>query len=357
MLQPVFFLFLKIGGVASSMSSSCFYDGNRVEYTRLKKPVKRKATVTVVPAGAAPPSHVRRRRKQDRNVLHLSIERDGGKKRERWTRVSRLLERKVKVLEGSGLKPGVGNYSEDEDAAIKRRKTGGEAYSSIARSLGRSEQAVTNRGQRLNESKVRADGPRKGRRAAGPEHQLGGRSHQRDAAAAQPAGHRSRCDCRAEGDGPRVLDESRQPGSSNSRGFGTVIGVLTKSRYPQFAALPRPARLGQSGTVVQVTQGRKGHEASVQFQDGAVEAFSVGSLALAASPAARRIAAGASVTVTKEEGGVVKVEAGPRNRPCTVYKYRPELTPVKAVKSPAKAKWLNAKERKKGYDGVAQKNG
>jgi len=52
---------------------------------------------------------------------------DGGHKRERWTRVSRLLKRQVKVLEGSGLKPGVGNYSEDEDAAIKRRRTGGEA--------------------------------------------------------------------------------------------------------------------------------------------------------------------------------------------------------------------------------------
>ena len=47
----------------------------------------------------------------------------------------------------------------------------------------------------------------------------------------------------------------------------------------------------------------------------------------------------------------------PGNKPCTVYKYKPELTPVKAVKSPAKGKWLNAKERKKGYDGVAQKNG
>ena len=121
------------------MSSSCFYDGNRVEYTRLKEPsVKRKAKVTFVHAGAAPPLHVRRPRKQDRNVLHLSIERDGGKVRERWTRVSRLLKRKVKVLEGSGLKPGVGNYSEEEEAAIKRRRTGGEAYSSIARSLGRS---------------------------------------------------------------------------------------------------------------------------------------------------------------------------------------------------------------------------
>ena len=110
------------------MSASCFFDCNRVEYTRLEKPnVKRKATITCVPAGAAPPSHVRRRRKQDRNVLHLSIERDGGKKRERWTRVSRLLKRKVEVLEGSGLKPGVGNYSEDEEAAIKRRRTGGEA--------------------------------------------------------------------------------------------------------------------------------------------------------------------------------------------------------------------------------------
>ncbi|EOD40601.1 hypothetical protein EMIHUDRAFT_372795 [Emiliania huxleyi CCMP1516] len=154
-----------------------------------------------------------------------------------------------------------------------------------------------------------------------------------------------------------VLDESLHPGTSKTRGFSLVGDVLSRSRTPQFAALPRPARLGQSGTVVQVTHGRKGHKASVQFQDGAVEAFSVGSLALAASPAARRIAAGASVTVTKEEGGVVKVEAGPRNRPCTVYKYRPELTPVKAVKSPTKRKRLNAKERKKGYDGVAQKNG
>ena len=62
------------------------------------------------------------------------------------------------------------------------------------------------------------------------------------------------------------------------------------------------------------------------------------------------------MTVTQEEGGVVKV-IGPGNKPCTVYKYRPELTPVKAVKSPAKPKRLNAKERKKGYDGVAQKNG
>ena len=61
------------------------------------------------------------------NLLHLSFLSDGGHKRERWTRVSRLLKRQVKVLEGSGLKPGVGNYSEDEDAAIKRRRTGGEA--------------------------------------------------------------------------------------------------------------------------------------------------------------------------------------------------------------------------------------
>ena len=91
---------------------------------------------------------------QGRKVLHLSIERDGGKVWERWTRVSRLLERKVKVLEGSGLKPGVGNYSEDEDAAIKRRKTGGEAYSSIARSLGRSVTAVTNRGRQLMNPKL-----------------------------------------------------------------------------------------------------------------------------------------------------------------------------------------------------------
>ena len=61
------------------------------------------------------------------NLLHLSFLSDGGHKRERWTRVSRLLKRQVNVLEGSGLKPGVGNYSEDEDAAIKRRRTGGEA--------------------------------------------------------------------------------------------------------------------------------------------------------------------------------------------------------------------------------------
>ena len=62
------------------------------------------------------------------------------------------------------------------------------------------------------------------------------------------------------------------------------------------------------------------------------------------------------MTVTNEEGGAVKVNAGPRNKPCTVYKYKPELTPVNAVKSPAKRnEWLNAKERKKGYDGVAQR--
>ena len=154
-----------------------------------------------------------------------------------------------------------------------------------------------------------------------------------------------------------VLDESLHPGTSKTRGFSLVGDVLSRSRTPQFVALQRPARLGQSGTVVQVTHGGQGHKASVQFEDGATEAFSIGSLALAASPAARQIAAGASVTVTTEEGGVVKVEAGPRNRPCTVYKYRPELTPVKAVKSPTKRKRLNAKERKKGYDGVAQKNG
>ena len=116
--------------------------------------------------------------------------------------------------------------------------------------------------------------------------------------------------------------------------------------------------MGQSGTVVKVDHAKSElRKASVRFQDGAVEAFSIGSLALSASPAARRIAAGASVTVTTEEGGVVKVNAGPRNKPCTVYKYRPELTPVKAVKSPAKPKRLNAKERKKGLDGVAQKHG
>ena len=154
-----------------------------------------------------------------------------------------------------------------------------------------------------------------------------------------------------------VLDESPVPGTWKTRGFSLVSNTLSNARNPQFAALQRPARLGQSGTVVKVTHGRKGHTASVQFEDGATEAFSIGSLALAASPAARQIAAGASVTVTTEEGGVVKVNAGPRNKPCTVYKYRPELTPVKAVKSPAKAKWLNAKERKKDYDGVAQKNG
>ena len=38
--------------------------------------------------------------------------------------MSRLLKRQVKVLEGSGLKPGVGSYSEDEDAAIKRAEDG-----------------------------------------------------------------------------------------------------------------------------------------------------------------------------------------------------------------------------------------
>ena len=153
-----------------------------------------------------------------------------------------------------------------------------------------------------------------------------------------------------------VLDESLLPGESKTRGFSHVSNTLAYSRNPQFVALKHPARLGQSGTVVKVPRG--GRRAYVQFEDGAVEAFSVGSLALAASPAARQIAAGASVTVTKEEGGVVKVEAGPRNKPCTVYEYRPELTPVKAVKSPAKPKGLrNAKERKKGYDGVAQKNG
>ena len=141
-----------------------------------------------------------------------------------------------------------------------------------------------------------------------------------------------------------VLDESLLPGSSKTRVFGLVGNVLSRSRTPQFATLQRPARLGQSGTVVQVTHGGQGRKASVRFQDGAVEAFSVGSLALAASPAARQIAAGASVTVTKEEGGVMKVEAGPRNQPCTVYKYKPEMTPVKAVKSPAKRKGLTAKE-------------
>ena len=66
----------------------------------------------------------------------------------------------------------------------------------------------------------------------------------------------------------------------------------------------------------------------------------------------------------------MKVEAGPRNAPCTVYKYKPELTPgsinqgrqvagYKVPRSPAKRRsiqvWLHAKERKKGLDG--QKNG
>ena len=344
------------------MSSSCFFDGNRVEYTRLTKPsVKREAKVTFVPAGAAPPEHLRpkarlRRAQRRGNLLHLSFSSDGGHKRERWTRVSRLLKRQVNVLEGSGLKPGVGNYSEDEDAAIKRRRTGGEAWGSIARSLGRGVNAVTNRGQRLMSPKLAPRG--QGHSRVPQDRSINWVDEVTSAMQRLPNQQGTAHDVIAVlKEMGHVLDESLLPGSSKTRVFGLVGNVLSRSRTPQFATLQRPARLGQSGTVVQVTHGRKGHKASVQFQDGAVEAFSVGSLALAASPAARHIAAGASVTVTKEEGGVVKVEAGPRNRPCTVYKYRPELTPVKAVKSPGTRKWLNAKERKKGLDGVAQKNG
>mmetsp|Transcript_22953 Transcript_22953/g.76114 ORF Transcript_22953/g.76114 Transcript_22953/m.76114 type:complete len:390 (-) Transcript_22953:127-1296(-) len=251
---------------------------------------------------------------------------------ERAKREGPRSKRKVKVLEGDaatgllslargspGRKPGVGNYSEDEDAAIKRRRTGGEAYSSIALSLGRSVNAVRTRGQRLMNPKFAPMG--QGQAGVPRDRSI------------------------------NWVDEvaSAMQRLPNQQGTG--------AKYPQFAALQRPARLGQSGTVVQVTHGGQGRKASVRFQDGAVEAFSVGSLALAASPAARQIAAGASVTVTKEEGGAVKVNAGPGNAPCTVYKYRPELTPVKAVKSPAKRGGLTAKERKKGLDGVAQKNG
>ena len=262
---------------------------------------------------------------QDRNVLHLSIERDGGKVWERWTRVSRLLERKVKVLEGSGLKPGVGNYSEDEDAAIKRRRTGGEAYSSIALSLGRSVNAVRTRGQRLMNPKFAPMG--QGQAGVPRDRSINWVDEVASAMQRLPnqqgTAHDVIAALKAMG---HVLDESFKPGTRNTRGFALIGNVLSNSKYLQFATLQRPARLGQSGTVVQVTHGGQGRKASVRFQDGAVDAFSVGSLALAASPAARQIAAGASVTVTTEEGGVVKVNAGPRNKP-TVYKYRPELTP------------------------------
>jgi len=294
--------------------------------------------------------------KADRNVLHLSIERDGGKKRERWTRVSQLLKRKVKVLEGSGLKPGVGNYSEDEEAAIKRRRTGGEAWGSIARSLGRSVNAVTNRGRQLMNPKLAPRG--QGHAGVPVDRSINWVDEVASAMQRLPNQQGTAYDVIAVlKEMGHVLDESPVPGTWKTRGFSLVSNTLSNARNPQFAALQRPARSGQSGTVVQVTHGGQGHKASVRFQNGAVELFRVSSLALAASPSARQIAAGASVTVMKEEGGVVKVEAGPRNKPCTVYKYRPELTPVKAVKSPGTRKWLNAKERKKGLDGVAQKNG
>mmetsp|Transcript_22952 Transcript_22952/g.76113 ORF Transcript_22952/g.76113 Transcript_22952/m.76113 type:complete len:427 (-) Transcript_22952:127-1407(-) len=288
---------------------------------------------------------------------------------ERAKREGPRSKRKVKVLEGDaatgllslargspGRKPGVGNYSEDEDAAIKRRRTGGEAYSSIALSLGRSVNAVRTRGQRLMNPKFAPMG--QGQAGVPRDRSINWVDEVASAMQRLPNQQGTAYDVIAvRKEMGHVLDESPVPGTRKIRGFSLVSDTLSKSRNPQFAALQRPARLGQSGTVVKVTHGGQGHKAHVQFQDGVVEAFSAGSLALAASPAARQIAAGASVTVTKEEGGAVKVNAGPGNAPCTVYKYRPELTPVKAVKSPAKRGGLTAKERKKGLDGVAQKNG
>ena len=226
------------------MSSSCFFDGNRVEYTRLTKPsVKREAKVTFVPAGAAPPEHLRpkarlRRAQRRGNLLHLSFLSDGGHKRERWTRVSRLLKRQVKVLEGSGLKPGVGNYSEDEDAAIKRRKTGGEAYSSIARSLGRGVNAVTNRGQRLMNPKLAP----MGQGHVPPDRSINWVDEVTSAMQRLPNQQGTAHDVIAVlKEMGHVLDESLVPGTSKIRSFSLVSDTLSKSRNPQFAALQRPA--------------------------------------------------------------------------------------------------------------------
>ena len=136
---------------ATKLEDPLFLDGCRVALQWPRRGIRKPAIKRVGIIKYLPKATMRRRHERNTYVIAFDSHRPEGRQppRERWTRWSRLKGRQLAVVEGTGRKPGRGNWTELEGEAIVARKAAGEADESIGVSLGRSRNAVSNRRSRL----------------------------------------------------------------------------------------------------------------------------------------------------------------------------------------------------------------